>query len=1065
MTMFGVPSTPSSSALDTTGQPLALAWGYNWTTGKRHAYYQLGEPLTTGNSGLDYTRLGIWLQGRGEWDGPIECWINDVLVWNGNPTVVSNALGQQWVGCLDNANQPMVFNFHRGSDAVIGSGLVPSSNGPDQGVDNLYPLFPPAIQPLTHSGIAYYALMRKQPIENQTNTHQSDPTQWTDIAPIWLSRCLRVRLFDDQGNQTGYAFSTNPAWQILDAILRMKVYPDCSIDLVNGPDPLTLGVQNRFDWGSFYTAAQYFDQFLSNGRRRFEGNFAFAQPTTLQAVLEQMLLNCRSFLSEPAGKITLNCDMPRASVFTFSRDHILPGSWDATDEKANRAANRYIAKFRDLLVPAVTNAMGGANQIQSIVATVGVEGGLALVTMESPHPFQPNDFIQIGNTGTPYDRAWQVATVPDVINPGTPEEIDPTTFTLVSQGENFPNSVGAGGVCGLLYSRFKERSPVFDHAANQLARGAVGLGIPRQRTRVKQTLDFAICTWDQAARLTAYERDRQLGVDVANSAGQLVPSAPYALPPFIRFRTSMFARDAAGNLACGIECGDHVTLDDTVNFQFAGEYEVLEPRSVSPPSASAKGSDGEIALMADADSGEIEFNLGPYNEAIMYDTSDPTQAGWPSVPGSDPGNSSSFTPIPLAAGQFAFFTGIGPSGSAFQLPSTGFPAGNVMDWAGPGGYMYADHDMETIALCAISAALGLTLNYEDGEGNVWNGDVNFACLTWLSSDETFVENSLTWLMLTLLGGEEILFGVGVVAGDGSFTVELPAGWTAEQMFATAYPHDGEPTGNHAHWVGAYVDDDQVVHVNFKDGEGNVWHGNATVLVFAWKNNMGSVTTETVGTGKWMQCTLTNGQIFGAGCALGMADGSTLELPAAAGSGETLEAMVGSSGWNYADNGNPATGVKQCYLDGDDVVHVGFGNTTGSVVWSGAADIFAIYCTPASAATTQVGVQATVRTMAAGTIQKMQATVMNNPNPNVLWFVDGIQGGNLAVGTIDANGNYTAPNQPGSHSITAKSVADGTMSAPASVTVGGALILGFGQALLTDDLGNIIYVNGDVIYVQ
>lgn len=1051
--IFGAPETGSSSALDTSGSPIPLTYGYAWVTGKRHAYYQLGEPLTTGNSELDFTRVGIWLLGHGEWDGPIELWLNDALSWNGNNARANTtwsdlaAPSQAWVACLDNVNQPMVFNFHQGSDSVIGSGLVPSSNGPDQAVDVLYALLPPAIQALTHSRIAYYTIMRKQPIENQTNTNQTDATQWTDIAPIGLWRALRCRLFDDQGNQTGYAFTTNPAWHYVDAILRRKIYPDFGIDIVKGPDPLTIGVQNRFDWGSIFAAAQYFDQILANGRRRFEGNYSFSSQTTLQAVLEQILLCCRSFGSDYAGKIGLNCDMPRSSVFMFSRDHILPGSWNASDQALNKSGNRYIASFRDVLVPE-------CSQIASITATVGVDNGLPIVTTEEPHPFQNGDYIAMGGTGSPYDRNWQVSTVPDVINPGEPDEVDPTTFTLVSQGENFPTSVGAGGGCGLLYSRFKERTPIFDHHANQIARGAIGLGIPRQRTKTKQKLDFATTTWDQASRLTTYERDRLLGID----------QMPYVTPPAVKFRTSMFARDAAGNLACAIRPGDHVSIDPTANFQYQGEYEVLDPLIITPPSSSAKGSGAEIALAPNDNSGEIEFNLGPYNEAVMYDTSDPDQAGWPSVPGSDPGNSSEFTPIPLAAGQFAFFTGVGPSGSRFQLPSTGFNPANVLDWAGPAGYMYADHDMETISLCAIDAAFGLSLSYEDGEFNFWTGDVNFACLAWLSSDVTFASGGLKWLALTLLGGEDILFGQGVVAGDGSFTVALPAGWSTSKMFAVAFPHDGEPTTNHVHFVGAYVDSSQVVHLNFKDGAGNVWHGNAAVLVFAWKDNMSTVVESTIGGNSWIQIPLTNGQIFGVGCALGMANGSTLALPVAAGEGETLQAMVGTSGWNYADNGNPATGVKDCYLDAENVVHIDFGNTTGSVVWPGAADIFALYCTPLNATTTMVNLNVTSLAIGAGALRNFQATVLGNGNPNVTWSVDGIPGGNLTVGTIDANGNYTAPGIPGSHSITATAVADGTVSAPANVTVGGSVILAFGRALLTDDLGNPIYVNGEVVYI-
>lgn len=1027
-------TTQTSSASETTGTPIALAYGYVWVTGKRHAYYQL---LNTGISKLDFTRVGIWLLGHGEWDGPIENWINDALVSKGDTTVVSTDFGHNWVGCLDNPNQPMVFNFHRGSDSLIGAGLTPSSVGPDQSVDQLFAQFPAAVQPLAFSRIAYYAIMRKQPIENQTNTHQNDPTQWTDINPVGMWRALRCRLFDDQGNQTGYAFTTNPAWHFVDVLLRRKLFPDYGLDLSAGPDAIPTAVANRFDWGTIFTAAQYFDEILSNGRRRFEGNYVFSQQTSLQAVLEQILLNCRSFMKEYAGKISLNCDMPRASVFTFTREHILPGSWSASDQTLHTTANRFVSNFRDLLVPQC-----------SAIASIAWDPSLGqlIVTTVDPHPLEPDDWIAIGGTNSPYDGEWQVGTVPDVIDVGTPEEVDPSTFTLVPKGENYPVVVGAGGGLGLLYSRFKERSPEFWHKNNMLARGVVGLGIPRQRNKVKQVLDFATATWDQVSRLTTYERDRLLGVD----------QSPYITPPVVKFRTSMFAKDAAGNLACGIEPGDHVTLDDTVNFQYAGEYEVLEPLLKIPPTAAVSGAGVAIVRVPDENSGEIEIPLGPYNPDVFYDTSDPDQAGWPSVPGSDPGNSSNFTSIPLASGQFAFFTGVGASGSAFQLPSTGFPPANVMDWAGPGGYLYSDTNLQTIKLCSIDSGLRLLLQYQDGSGNIWNGDTNYACLTWLSADVPSSSGGLSWLELTLLGGEKVIFGQGVVAGDGSFTVALPAGYTSTQMLAVAFPHDGTPTGNHAHWVGAYVDSGGVVHLNYKDGEGNVWNGNAAVLVFAWKNNIGSWSTETIDGNTWAQCTLTSGQIFGVGVAKGMADGSTLEIPSAPGVLETLEAMVGTSGWDYPDNGDPATGVKQCYLDADLVVHINFGNTFGSVIWPGAADIFALYCTTGSAVPTSVTVAPSTASVAAGSTQLFTATVLNNANPNVTWSVDGIAGGNLTVGTIDASGNYSAPGTAGAHTVTATSLGDPTASGSAAINVWGSVLT---PSILTDDLGNAITTGG------
>ena len=339
-----------------------------------------------------------------------------------------------------------------------------------------------------------------------------------------------------------------------------------------------------------------------------------------------------------------------------------PGSWEASDQTLHKSANRYIASFRELLVPL-------CSYIQSI--TIGSDGR-PLVTTKQPHPFEADDWIALGGTNTTYDGQWEVYSVPAVENEGTPEEVDPTTFELVPKGSNYPNNVGAVGGCGLLYSRFKERTPEFWHKNNMLAKGAVGLGIPRQRNKVKQTLDFATMTWDQASRLTMYERDRLLGID----------QTPYVTPPTAKLRTSMFARDIYGNLACAIRPGDHVTIDSTVDFQYAGEYEALEPLIFCPPTASASGSGGSIALKADENSGEIEIPLGLYNEAVMYDTSDPLQAGWPSVPGSDPGNDTNYTSIPLAnGGQFVFFAADSPAARRFSCRPLAFRPQTC--WPGP----------------------------------------------------------------------------------------------------------------------------------------------------------------------------------------------------------------------------------------------------------------------------------------------------------------------------------------------------------------------------------------------
>ncbi len=70
-------------------------------------------------------------------------------------------------------------------------------------------------------------------------------------------------------------------------------------------------------------------------------------------------------------------------------------------------------------------------------------------------------------------------------------------------------------------------------------------------------------------------------------------------------------------------------------------------------------------------------------------------------------------------------------------------------------------------------------------------------------------------------------------------------------------------------------------------------------------------------------------------------------------------------------------------------------------------------------------------------QQFIATVSGAQNTGVLWQVGGISGGNGVVGTITANGTYTAPSAPptgGSVVVTAISIADNSKSGSAVISV-------------------------------
>jgi hypothetical protein len=85
------------------------------------------------------------------------------------------------------------------------------------------------------------------------------------------------------------------------------------------------------------------------------------------------------------------------------------------------------------------------------------------------------------------------------------------------------------------------------------------------------------------------------------------------------------------------------------------------------------------------------------------------------------------------------------------------------------------------------------------------------------------------------------------------------------------------------------------------------------------------------------------------------------------------------------------------------------------------------------------------TVTTGTTQPFTATVVNTTEPGVGWLVNGFPGGinpndgSSPFGTIDKNGNYTAPPFipiPPAVTVTAVAVADNTASANASVSING-----------------------------
>jgi len=81
----------------------------------------------------------------------------------------------------------------------------------------------------------------------------------------------------------------------------------------------------------------------------------------------------------------------------------------------------------------------------------------------------------------------------------------------------------------------------------------------------------------------------------------------------------------------------------------------------------------------------------------------------------------------------------------------------------------------------------------------------------------------------------------------------------------------------------------------------------------------------------------------------------------------------------------------------------------------------------------VGFSISPQTATLTPILAQQFTVTGAGGSSVIWYVDGIAGGNASVGTVTSGGLYAPPNAAGSHTVTVATT-DGTKSATAAVYV-------------------------------
>jgi len=298
-----IPETSDVQSLEFLGtslnRPVTLAYG-------RHLV--AGAPIFSHKrEAIDSNTIMFIALGQGEWDSAEVVWINGKSI---------------------NIADTNLFHFHPGFDGATGVESAPAT--PNQQICSF---FPAGFTGLTFSKTAYIAL--NIPLDPLA------PGPGFDIRGIYKTR--KVRIFDSSGNQTSYAFSLNPAWQVLDAHISLILKPHGLAD-----EALTAAEKLRINFSAFKTEADYCDVDIGGGKKRFEASVAFVQRTNLKAIFDTLLANCQGFLQENDGKLGLFIDKARSSVFTFDQENIKAATFSAPAKSIRSLANRLVLKLRDI---------------------------------------------------------------------------------------------------------------------------------------------------------------------------------------------------------------------------------------------------------------------------------------------------------------------------------------------------------------------------------------------------------------------------------------------------------------------------------------------------------------------------------------------------------------------------------------------------------------------------------------------------------------------------------------------------------------------------------------------
>ena len=273
----------------------------------------LGGNVVLQHKNADKTVSILIALGEGEMEGPEVVWVNGARLNTGNTAK---------------------YHFHPGLDGEIFKETDPATRN-----QKLCSFFPDGFRPrLTFSRTAYAALNLPR--------DKKHPKKTREFEVFGVYRGLRVRQFDNAGNQTAYAWSANPAWCCLDLLIRRYLKPHGAVN-----EALTSAEKARIDFQAFKDWADFCDATLTiNGEsvKRAECHVAFGEEADLLRALELILVAGRAYLLERNGKLAPYADTTRSSVLTLDADDLAADSLQLSQRPVRDLPNLARFTYRDL---------------------------------------------------------------------------------------------------------------------------------------------------------------------------------------------------------------------------------------------------------------------------------------------------------------------------------------------------------------------------------------------------------------------------------------------------------------------------------------------------------------------------------------------------------------------------------------------------------------------------------------------------------------------------------------------------------------------------------------------